>query len=176
MISIVVTAPRNSNEVMGLFKLALNINKPIVIRYPRTDTICDFSKLQINEIKLEWEIIKEGHLGIVIAYGPILDELLKLIVLNDLDVYLINARIIKPLDFKMLDYLKSLNLKFLVIEEVISSGSLYSKLLEYGIYNINKINFDVDDIIPQGDIKEVLNLYGFSKENIIKEIKKLYEN
>ncbi len=176
MPNIVVTAPRNSNEVMGLFKLALNINKPIVIRYPRTDTICDFSKLQINEIKLEWEIIKEGHLGIVIAYGPILDELLKLIVLNDLDVYLINARIIKPLDFKMLDYLKSLNLKFLVIEEVISSGSLYSKLLEYGIYNINKINFDVDDIIPQGDIKEVLNLYGFSKENIIKEIKKLYEN
>ncbi len=175
MPNIIISEPANPNEVVGLFKTALKINKPIVIRYPRRNTICDFNTLEVKETPLKWDIMHEGKKGIVIAHGPILNRLLKLIISNDLDLMLVNARLIKPIDYTMFDYLKNLNLKTLIIEEVICSGSLYDKFLELNYPNLSKINFDVDDVIPHGSIEEMLELYGFSDQNILKEMKKLYE-
>ena len=176
MPNIIVCEPRNATETIGLFHQALLTNKPVAIRYPRRNTYVDFTQYKIGLTPFKWEIIKTGTKGIVIAYGPILNYLERIINENNLDVMLVNARVIKPIDEEMLDYLKGLNLKALVIEEVIISGSLYAKILEAGYYNVNKINFAVDDVIQQGGIEEMLDLYGFSAENIIKEIKKLYEN
>lgn len=173
MPNIIICAPRNAKEVMGLFNTAFNISHPIVIRYPRRDIYCDFDAMEISKTPLTWDIVKDGKKAICLAYGPILDYLDKIISDAKLDVILVNARVIKPLDYKMLDYLKSLNLPFFVVEEVIESGSLYDKLKLEGITNIKGLHFRVDDIIPQGEIDEILSDYGFNKENIIKELESL---
>lgn len=173
MPNVIILSPRNAKEVMGLFNSAFDASHPVVIRYPRKEIISNFSEMTICKTPFKWEIMRKGSKAIVLAYGPILDFLDEIIVNNDLDVTLVNARVIKPLDYECLDELKALNKPFLTIEEVVVTSSLYEKLKVYGITNIKGINFNVDTIIPQGGIDEILNDYGFSKDNIIKEIKSL---
>ena len=67
--------------------------------------------------------------------------------------------------------------KIVVIEEVIKSGSLYSKIIEFKNENkftnvVNSINFNKDVPINHGSISVILNNYGMSKEDIIECIKK----
>ncbi len=173
MPNIIVVEPRNAKEAAGLFTEAFNINHPVVIRYPRKDVIVNLNELELTPQPFKWEIIRKGSKAIIIAYGAILEYLDELIVKNNLDVYLVNARVLKPLDYQMLDFLKELNLPFLVIEEVITTGSIYSNMLAYNITNVSAINFSVDDIIEQGSIVEVLAKYGFNNENILKKIKEI---
>ncbi len=176
MPNVKILMPRDANEVMGLFNTALRCDTPVVIRYPRASEIVDFNAFSLTETPFAWEIIKDGKKGIVLSYGNNLDRILKLIEDNNLDLMLVNARLIKPLDYKMLSYLESLNLPYLVIEEVVESGSLYASLRENTKHKVSHINFDVNTILPHGSIKEVLDDYGFSDEDFLREMKKLYEN
>lgn len=171
-----IVMPRNSYEIMGVFNTALKENCPVVIRYPRSTERIDFSKYEIVSTPFEWEIIHDGNKGIVLSYGPDLNRILDIVLKNGLDVMVVNARIIKPIDYNLFEKLEALNLPYLIIEEVVESGSLYEKICSLTKQNVYKINFGFDTILPHGSINEVLNDYGFSDNNIIKEIKKLYEN
>lgn len=173
MPNVIIVEPRNYEEVIGLFMTAFEVDKPVVIRYPRKDIICDFNNLELTYTKFSWEIVRNGNKCIVLAYGPMVDYLDKIIYKNNLDVILCNCRLLKPLDLEMLSYLKSLNLPFLVIEDVVECASLYEKIKAQDVKNVKGINFKTDEIIPQGSINEVLEAYGFSEANIVKEINQL---
>lgn len=170
-----ILMPRNPYEVIGLFSHALSFNHPVVIRYPRLDVKFDLTKLEICDTPFKWDIVRQGNNGIVLVYGHYVDKVLNLVNANNLDLTVVNARLIKPLDYECLDYLKSLNQNFLVIEEVISNGSLYEALLVEGIRNIKGLNFDVNIKLPHGSIKEVLDSCGFSDDDILKLLKELNE-
>jgi len=176
MPNIIVTMPRSIEEAIGLFNYAFSVDKPIVIRYPKSkelkkdfdyDYICDLS----------WEIIKEGNKGIVLGYGDDITRILNIANENNLDITIVNARCIKPLDNNMLNNIFKMNLPIMVFEQVVSSGTLYDKVLEFKEENdykskVYKHNFDANTIIPHGKKKDVYKAYGLSDEEILNWINK----
>jgi 1-deoxy-D-xylulose-5-phosphate synthase len=180
MPNIKICAPSNASEVIELFNYALECEKhPIVVRYPRANTYYNINELDFDKVgSLDWKIINEGTKAIIISYGEILNKVHKVIKSNNLDVSLVNAICIKPLDLVMLQNLFDKNLPIIVIEEVINSGTLYSKILEYKEENnysqkINKLSFNIDTIITHGKQSDVLDNYGMSNEDILKLINKV---
>lgn len=175
MPNIVVTMPKDDREIVELFNYAFNQKHPFVIRYPRG--CVDIKEIDSTQCcKFEWPILNNGKKGIVIGYGPNIDRINNLVTINNLDVTVVNARFIKPMDIETLDTLFKLNLPIIVVEEVVSSGTLYHKILEYKEdhgYNshVYRHSFDSDTLIPHGKISDVYAHYGLSDEDLINLIK-----
>ncbi len=171
MPNIIVTMPRNIDEAIGLFNYAFKESKPMVIRYPKAKE--EIKEFDYNyECDLSWEILKNGNSGIVLGYGDDITRILDLANTNNLDITIVNARCIKPCDETMLKQIFVMNLPILVFEQVVSSGTLYSKVLEYKEENdykskVYKHSFSPDTIIPHGNKKDVYKAYGLSDDEII---------
>ena len=179
MPNIIITMPKSIQEAIGLFNYAFTVNKPIVIRYPKSsenridydyDYICDLS----------WDILNEGKNGIIVGYGDDILRINEIVKENNLDLLVVNAKSIKPIDINMLNKLFDLNLPIMVFEQIISSGSLYDKILEYKENNnfkskIYKHSFDSDTIITHGKKEDVFKAYGLSNEEILNWINEKIE-
>ena len=171
MPNIIVTMPRSIKEAIGLFNYAFTVDKPIVIRYPKSkEKKIDFDYNYVSN--LNWEIIKEGSKGIVLGYGDDIERILNISNENNLDITVIDAKCIKPCDNDMLKKIFEMNLKIMVFEQVVSSGTLYNKVLEFkeeNNYNskVYKHSFDSDTIIPHGKKSDVYEAYGLSDKEIL---------
>ena len=178
MPNVVVTMPKDSKELVGVFNYAFDLNKPIIIRYPKKEEIVDLNSLDFDyKVDKSWEVINDGGNTCIISYGPDLLRYEKLIKDNNLNIGLINARFIKPIDEKLLKDISSKYNKLIVIEQVVNNGSLYSLILDYlnkieSKITIKSMNFNVDTIIPHGKTDVILDNFGLSDEDIISMIKK----
>ncbi len=81
----------------------------------------------------------------------------------------------------MLDSIFSKYKNIRVIENVIESGSLYEKILDYKEQKqyksrVYKHLFDTDMIIPHGSLKDLYEHYEFSIDNFINIIKEVNGN
>lgn len=178
MPNMVITMPKDASEAVGLFNYAFIHNGPIAVRYPKSNVIVDLDKIDYkNIIYPSWEEVIIGSNTCVITYGSDVLRIEKIIKDNGLNIGLVNARFINILDNDLLIKLFNKYNKFVVVEQVVSKGTLYHLLLEYDkINNFNKkissISFDSNDIIDHGSINDVLNNYGLGNQDILKEITK----
>ena len=170
---------RNAREVKGLITYGLKHNGPITLRYPKLSTIDSDEILIENE---EWEIVNEGNKGYIISYGPDVDRILKIIEDNQLDLTLINARFIRPLDEKLLHKMASDDKPILIYEQVVEASSLAMMITFFfvqnklNISNINSMCFSTEDIVTHGDIKEVLECYKLGDKDILERIKAIWKD
>lgn len=171
MPNIVVTMPKDEQEAIGLFNYGFMQNHPYVVRYPKaTEKISielDYSYTCANT----WEILKNGNKAVAISYGPDVKRIAEF----DLDITVVNARFIKPMDLNMLDHIFKLNLPIIIFEQTISSGTLYHNILQYKEEHnyVNRIyshSFSPDTLIPHGSINDIYENYGFSNEALIEKI------
>lgn len=169
----------NGKETRGLLKYALEANSPVAVRYPKKT---DFVNLEndIMPITRTWTKVHDGNIGICITYGPDVTRIKDIIIDNKLSIMLINARFIKPIDEAMLDELFETGRPIFVYEQVVKSGSLYEKITEFKnrnskISRVSAININEDTIVEHGAINDVMNAYGLGDEDILRELKKLYE-
>ena len=172
MPNVVVTMPRNVKEAIGLFNYAFEQKHPFVIRYPRLSVKkedYDYS----YKTDLKWDILHDGKKKIVISYGEDINRIDHLVMDNNLDIKVINAKCIKPVDEDMLHILFKDNLDILVIEQVVASGTLYHKILEFKEMNgykskVIKHSFGSESKIPHGKISEIYKHYDFSDDDFLK--------
>lgn len=170
----------NAKETIALVRYAVKNGGPIAIRYKKATDFLNLD-LEIKDIDVTWTKILDGKTLICITYGPDVVRIKNIIIENKLSVTLINARFIKPMDYKMLDEIFETNLPILVYEEVIKSGSLYQNIVEYA-YKMNKhmkikgMNIDTDTIIKHGELDKVREYYHMSDNDILKELTNIYED
>ena len=122
------------------------------------------------------EYVLKGKKVCVISYGPEINRIQKLIEDHQLNLTLVNARFIRPIDEEILEELLNTYKKIVVIEQVIQRGSLYQDIATFANqreYNskIESISFANNVILTHGKISDVLNHYGFSDEDILKKIR-----
>ncbi len=133
--NIVVSAPSNGEELIALLKTAIAYRHgPFAIRYPR-DTCDNQINLDVSPVEIgKWDILHRGKDLAIIACGTmvsICNDALNLLRKNNIDPFLINARFIKPLDYKLLDEIRT-NVKIIiVIEENTYIGGLGSMITYY---------------------------------------------
>lgn len=180
MPNIIVTMPKDAKETIGLFNYAFNnADTSMVIRYPRGNV--DISNIDNYDYicDLSWTMLSKGEKLNVISFGPDVERINNLLKdKNIANVY--NAKSIKPIDYVMLDNIFSNNLPILVVEQVVSSGTLYHKILEYKeekgySSKIYKHSFDCDTIIAHGSINDVYEAYDLSDEKILAKINEIIQ-
>ena len=176
-----IIQPKCLEEVEILLKYALDSNKPVAIRYPRGgDAINTLEPLKcIKEGK--WEIISKGNKLCVIACGRMLQHAKKasdMLYEKGVNVELINATFIKPIDNEMLDSIVKKGYNILIIEDNIIQGGLGSAITDYlskTSYNKKVKSIGYNDFVAQGDLDRLYKEHKLDVENISKEILKLYD-
>ena len=175
--------PKDAKEAYDLLYTAYQIDGPVAIRYPRgevTDVSASYDSFELIPVG-SWEMLKTGTMAYIISMGPILEDLVNLAQQlsqdEHLDVGVINARFIKPLDDKLLDELATYNVPLIVYEESAVIGGLGTAILEY--YNETKQVVEVkrmgipDLYVQHGSVTEVLEELHLSLQDIKAEIKEV---
>lgn len=134
MPNLIVSAPKDENELQHLLYTALHAGRPMAIRYPRGRAvgICldpDFHKLPIGKA----EIIRQGRDVAIAAIGsavmPSL-EAAEYLASYGIDASVINARFAKPLDAELIFDVANHTKKVVTVEENVLSGGFGAAVLE----------------------------------------------
>ncbi|WP_336786851.1 1-deoxy-D-xylulose-5-phosphate synthase [Paenibacillus sp. MMO-177] len=181
--NLVIMMPKDENELRRMMKTAIDYNEgPIAVRYPRINGL----GVKMDEVMRplpigKWETLREGDSAVILAMGPMIqvaEEAADLLKRDGLNVQIVNARFIKPLDEEMLLSFASEGKHILVIEESSELGGFGSAVLEFyslrGIYGMPIRIMGVPDIfVEHGSIKEQRVEVGLTGERAAMEIKNL---
>lgn len=172
--SLTILSPATKGEMERMFRYALSLDKPVVIRYPKA--VCaeespPFS-LELTEGR---GIHIEQHDGrvLLIGVGGIITEAqraLNLLVDKRITADLYNLRFIKPIDEEYLANILADYEFVALVEEGIAQGGIG----EYVAAIINKYNLEVgflplaitDRFLPQASRSELLNLCRLDGDGI----------
>ncbi len=168
-----IISPKCIAELKPLLKWSLNQSFPIAIRYPRGGdylTLKPLTKIELGK----WEYICKGKKLTIIATGKMVSKAFQIIKDYNLDITLVNATFIKPLDKKMLKEIVKANTNILTLEDNLIIGGLgHNILLELNKLGFNKkikiLGFD-DKFVEQGTIEELYKQEHLDNKSIKKEI------
>ena len=171
--NMIVMAPKSMKDMGKMFDFAVNINSPIAIRYPRGNDTYEMDEIKNIEFG-KWEVVSKGKKVAVIATGKMVEMVMAVKKKYNLDIEVINALFIKPLDVKMLKKLVKNKYDIITIEDNIISGGLGSAIL----LELSKLGFNErvktmgfnDKFVPQGNIGELFKQEGLDEDSIYKEI------
>jgi len=171
----IVTAPKDGNELRNLIATAIKTRKPFSIRYPKADCrkFILNGKPEIIEVG-KWEIVNKGINDVILAVGPMVGMLIDgMAEMKKTIGYLptiINARFIKPMDTELLHKLCREYDKILTIEEGILIGGFGSAVNDFMMenkYDNTLFRLGIPDkFINHGDRKDLLEDVGLSLNNI----------
>ncbi|MBQ7339831.1 MAG: 1-deoxy-D-xylulose-5-phosphate synthase [Clostridia bacterium] len=166
--NLTVLAPSSIEELELALDYALELNSPVAIRYPKTETENVFqSKGEISK----WQTIKEGKDAIILAVGPRMLDLANQVSAELKGVGVVNARIIKPLDLEFLSKIDDQTI--ITLEENSVIGGFGALVNGYFSDKKNKVyNFGVkDEFVSHGTIKNQMTRNDLTKEKIINYVK-----
>lgn len=176
--NITVMSPKDGKELSEMLKLALVMDGPSAIRYPRgnvrefqyPDTALELGKSEMLLYGADGVIISEGNM----VYRAL--EVCKKLSEAGKSFSLINARFIKPLDEKLLLELSKKHKVIYTLEDNVISGGFGSSILEF--YSRENIDVDVriigfdDCFIPHGEKEELYSLKNMDTDSIFGRIMK----
>ena len=180
--NIIVMAPKDENELQHMLKTAVSCGCPVSLRYPRgkgTGARLD-GELKALEIG-KGEVLREGLDLAVVAIGstvyPALAAAEKLCA-EGLNVKVINARFIKPIDRDLLLNLAATVKKIITVEENVLPGGFGSAVLELlaeeGINGVQVKRLGIpDEFVEHATQKQLRHQYGIDEEGIIRAIKQM---
>lgn len=179
MPNMTIVAPKCIKEMELLLRYALDLNMPIAIRYPKGHDIIEIEPRRYIKYG-KWEILNRGDKLAVISVGKMTQFAMKAINRlkeEGIDITLINATFIKPLDLEILKELSDNNYNIITVED-------NEKIGGFGSYVLNALNdmgytgklkmLAYDDMfIPQGSLDELYREYGLDDEGIYRTIKQM---
>jgi len=195
--NLIIMAPKNFKELEEMLEFAVNLNKPVVIRYPRGGE--DEYKIEKQE-KIEEgkaEILKEGKDLTIIAIGKTVARAIKIAEkiekenenkntfldkeedekekeYEDTTVEVINARFLKPIDEKIIKKSIEKTKNVITIEDGTIINGLGTAVQEIILNNkIEGVKIKSyaypDKYIEHGSVEELEKIYGLDEETIQNE-------
>ena len=172
----IVTMPSTVDEAKALYDESFNKHGPFFIRLPRTLT----NKVdKINKVNIEFgkwiKVMEDSKDIVVIAVGPYMREIERMIRDQGVKCTLINAIYVNPIDKSMLD--EVLDAKKIVIYDPYSTrGGLVNSVMVYLLEKKFKGSisayFVPNEFVKQGTIKEQMERFHITPEDVLKELKK----
>ena len=166
-----------------MLEYGVNLGRPVVIRYPRGGEEKEFKEHEKIETG-KAEIIRKGKDISIIAIGKMASRAEDIginLEKEGIDVEVINARFLKPLDTEKIKASIKKTKKVITLEDgTIINGlgtAVEEVIVEENLEGIKlkKLAYP-DSFIKHGEVAELEKIYGLDKENIIKEIKKMVLN
>ena len=178
--NLTILAPKDFQELEDMLEFAVELKKPVVIRYPRGGEDKEpFEKHQkIEEGKAE--IIKEGKdisiltIGKTVARGIKIAKKLQNI---NIDAEVINVRFLKPLDIETLKNSIEKTKNVITIEDGTIINGLGTSIKELIIDNhMEDVEIKAyaypDKFIQHGSVEELEKIYGLDEDSIVEDIQK----
>ncbi len=183
--NLVIMCPKDSDELIKMLKSSLSYNKPVAIRYPKSE-MPFFEMPETDGIA----VIKEGEFETLIAHfeyiivsiglqTAMLEKILDEINNNNKNsehikqVGLINARFASPISDNLINKIKYAK-KIMTVEENVEFSGFGSKIItllsESDNLSNDVLNFKYkivslgNNFIEHGSRKELLSLSGFSED------------
>ena len=179
--NLTIMAPKDFKELEDMMEFAVQLNKPVVIRYPRggQDEETIFEKHE--EIKLgQAEVLKEGKDMTIIAIGKRVADAVKLAKKYEkedesenkkkIDIEVINARFLKPLDVETIKKSIEKTKNVITIEDGTQINGLGTAIEELIVENnLQNIKFEKqawpDEFLKQGARWDVSDGTFLSQKN-----------
>ncbi len=180
-----VMMPKDEDEAAKMVYSAFNdYSGPLAIRYPRGNGLgVEVTDKTTGVPYGTWEVLREGRDAVVLSFGPTLQPLLaaqEILLKEGINIEVVNARFIKPLDTAYLDQLNERQIPVMTVEESILTGGFGSLVVSY--FNDNGIAVPVkrlgiqDEYIEQGEVDQLLQEIGLTTAHFVDEIKQMVQN
>ena len=182
--NLTIMAPKNFKELEQMLEFAVNLNKPVVIRYPRggEDNIDINTDLEIKNGKAE--ILKEGTDITIVAIGKMVSRAYRVadkLKQKNIDAQVINARFLKPFDNNTVkNAIVKTNAVVTIEDGTIINGlatAVNELVINENLLGIKIKNFAYPDIyVKHGTVDELEKIYGLDEENITEKIEKMLKD
>ncbi len=172
--SLTLLQPKDGSELKAMLNYSLKHEGPLAIRYEKSYEREFNTKNVFSDLK--WERLKDGPGGVMIlAVGNVANELA-----DKIDCAgVINARVIKPLDYATLDTLLGTKL-VVTIENGIERGGFGEAVQSYFRSKDNAPKILIvahpNDFIKSVSKNKILSEAGLTVENVAAQIKKYLQN
>jgi 1-deoxy-D-xylulose-5-phosphate synthase len=168
-----VACPADENECRQLLSTAYAQDHSVTVRYPRgagvgKEVAKDLSTLPFGK----GEIRREGKGLVILSFGPLLYEALK--VADQLDATVVNMRWAKPIDLELLKDVAQNHDRVVTLEDGTRKGGAGAAVLEslqdLGVVKpVLVIGFE-DEFTEHGDPNLLMQQYGLTAAGIQKRI------
>jgi 1-deoxy-D-xylulose-5-phosphate synthase len=181
--NLVIMMPKDENELRRMMKTAIDYNEgPIAVRYPRINGVGVELEAAPAPLPIgKWETLREGDTSVILAIGPMIgvaEAASDLMKREGVQVGVVNARFIKPLDEEMLIELADKGKRIIVLEEGSELGGFGSSVLEFyslkGLYETAVRIVGVPDLfVEHGSIEQQREEVGLTAERVASELRSM---
>lgn len=176
-----VMAPKDEEELSRMLVTALSYRKgPVAIRYPRGSAIGVELSAHPEPLTIgAWEELRTGGEICILATGSMVAEALKAaeqLEREGVEIGVINARFVKPLDEPMLSRVLTRSRYVLTAEENVLSGGFGSAVLEFAARFVPRYRAEIetvalpDKFIEHGSQEELRRRYGLTADALVQRV------
>jgi len=183
--NLIVSAPKDENELQHLLYTAVTSGRPMAIRYPRSSGLGVELDTELQTIPIgQGEIIRFGEDIALLAIGatvaPALEAAQEL-ALSGVEATVVNARFAKPLDSELITSVASRVKNLVTVEENALSGGFGSSVIELlqksGMGDIQVRSIGIpDEFVEQGAQALLRSHYGLDAKGIAQQVLTLFPN
>lgn len=176
-----IMAPKNGNELKLMLEAAFELECPVAIRYPRGSSELCLNECNAPIVYGKSEILRPKKDIAIISVGNMTEQALCIsdeLSAEGINVTVVNARFVKPVDEGMLDELSKEHRVFITLEENVRSGGFGDAVLRYVSdkhLNVKVVNVALpDDYVEHGNVEILRKETGIDKESVKEIIRKEY--
>jgi 1-deoxy-D-xylulose-5-phosphate synthase len=176
--NLIVSAPKDENELQHLIYTAVKANHPMAIRYPRSAVIGVEMDKELHPIPIgKGEILRHGDDIAILALGatvaPAL-EAAKELAAKGIEAEVINSRFAKPLDSELIIDIAGRIKRLLTVEENVLNGgfgsSVAALLQKSGVTDVQLKSIGIpDEFVEHGAPATLRAKYGLDAKGIARE-------
>jgi len=180
--NIIAMSPQDENELQHMLKTAVDCGRPVSVRYPRGRGVGVTLDPEPKAIEIgKGEVLREGTDLAIIAIGSTVYPALAAanrLAEEGINIKVINARFIKPLDAELILNTAAAVKKILTIEENVLQGGFGSAVLELLAENcvqgvqIKRLGIP-DEFVEHATQAQLRSKYGLDEEGVVRAIKQM---
>ncbi|MBI4180350.1 MAG: 1-deoxy-D-xylulose-5-phosphate synthase, partial [Chloroflexi bacterium] len=181
--NLIVSAPKDENELQHLLYTAVKSAHPMAVRYPRSAGLGVPIDTELHELPIgKGEILRRGEDVTILAIGAMVAPALKAadeLATIGIEATVVNARFVKPLDAELIIDLTSRIKSLVTVEENTVIGGFGSSVLDLlqksGISDVRVKNIGLpDEFIDQGTPAILRSKYGLDAKGIAQQVLSLF--
>ena len=174
-----IMAPKNKWELSDMMKYALVMDAPVAVRYPRGEAYSGLKEFRAPvELGKAELLYAEGEVCLLAVGSMVVTALAVRELLKEygIDCSIVNARFVKPIDEKAVEWAARNHRMVVTMEENVSSGGFGEKVREYfDTLETESVLMNValpDDYVEHGNVDLLKHETGIDAESITSRIRK----
>ena len=174
-----IMAPKNKWELSDMMKYALVMDAPVAVRYPRGEAYSGLKEFRAPvELGKAELLYAEGEVCLLAVGSMVVTALAVRELLKEygIDCSIVNARFVKPIDEKAVEWAARNHRMVVTMEENVSSGGFGEKVREYfDTLETESVLMNValpDDYVEHGNVDLLRHETGIDAESITSRIRK----